>query len=76
MKDALQIASELRQESLRLYERANAIQTVAMIAEGRHHSLPDDIRATDEELLARMTPEQRKAYDEGVERFERRHQEA
>lgn len=64
MKDALQIASELRQEALALYERASEIQTVAMMADGTHGSLPAEFRATHEEELARMTPEQRKRYDE------------
>lgn len=63
MKDALQIASELRKEALQLYERAHGIQTAAQMADGSHFSLPDDVRATEEELLARMTPEQRKRYD-------------
>lgn len=75
MKDALQIASELRREALSLYQRASEIQTVAMMAEGRHYSLPDDVRATEEELLARMTPEQRKRYDEALESFQRRRSE-
>lgn len=69
MKDALQIASELRKESLRLYALGHEYQMAAMMAEGRHGSLPADIRATEEELLARMTPEQRKRYDEMAERL-------
>lgn len=69
--DALQIASELRKEALDLYRQAAEFQAAAQMAEGTHYSIPEKFRATEEELLARMTPAQRKRYDESLKRFER-----
>lgn len=71
-KDALTIADELRAEVLRLHKLANEIHTIAMLCEGTHYSLPDDVRATHEERLARLTPEQRQRYDEMERRWEER----
>lgn len=71
-KDALTIAAELRTEALRLYKLASEIQTVAMMCEGTHYSIPDEHSASNEERLARMTPEQRERFDELQRRWEER----
>lgn len=63
-KDALAIASELRAEGLRLHALASEHLTLAMICDGTHYAVPDDARASHEEQLARMTPDQRERYDE------------
>lgn len=71
-KTALEIAADFRKEALRHYAVANELITLSMICEGRHHSLPDDIRATPEESLAQLSPEQRAEYDRRMARWEAR----
>lgn len=72
MRDALTIAAELRAEALRLMALGNEYLTLAMLCEGTHYSLPDDVRATEEERLERMTPEQRERFDEMERRWAER----
>lgn len=66
--DALTIAQEFRAEAVRLHGLANAYIEIAMRCDGTHFSLPDDVRASHEEQLERMTPAQR----ERIEELERR----
>lgn len=72
MKDALAIAEEVRTEALRLFALGNKYIEIAMLCEGRHGSLPRDLLATHEELLARMTPTQRAALAESERRWRER----
>lgn len=57
MKTHLEIAEELREESLRLYGEAARLQEVAMILEGTHYSVPDHLRPSQGQRVARMTPD-------------------
>jgi hypothetical protein len=68
-KDALTIAAELRDEALRLYGEAGRLQEAAMMADGTHHTIPKEYRASEKERRARMTPEQRKRFDETWKRW-------
>lgn len=72
-KTGLQIAEELRAESMRLSRESNHLQTIAQIIEGVHYSLPRRLLASDEERLARLTPEQRAEFDRRTAEWERRH---
>lgn len=68
---ALEIGAELREEAMRLYGEADRLMTIAQLCEGTHHTL-GEYRASEDELLARMTPEQRKRFDDQMYRWEHR----
>lgn len=73
-RPAHEIASDYRKEALRLYGEAGRIQDIALMLEGTHHSIPEEHRASHEEILSRMTLAERKRYDELTERWEKRNQ--
>lgn len=56
-KTNLELADDFRDEALRLYGLAHDLQVIAMKLDGTHFSLPDDLRATEAQRVARMPKE-------------------
>jgi hypothetical protein len=69
----LELAADFRAEALRLYGLGSEYLTVAMLLEGTHYSVPEHLRPSQEQLIARMTPKQAAQAARMTERWNRMH---